>query len=423
MRPRRKHIREISGSTGPYTIRARVIEKTNVHSEPDGQGLELQIITFKDEEGTKMQTFLHNDDLEIFEDMIHDDMEYDISNATIQLVVDTPSEGPAEQMYDLYFNINTIVQPVSDAKVPATSNYILIGSIPRKVTLEDRYDVLGVVIYIDRCCHTTANEGQTSDVCEVMIVDQSHEQIMIVTAWSDMPLKECWSLQSIAYKFPVVAFTALMPSYQKGFSLSTTHSTYVVLDPPGKEADTLRTWATQNKTLLQAKRQHVFEVRLPEITRAITTIESLLDKGINNTLQEEHHWLHVLLHQFDPKDVHLYLGCSNCGTGNAEEIGVAYMCNACLQEDVISTPRMVATFEVADETGVYTLSAYTENMERLLELKAHILYCMTPQEKQAYLVCTATRLRVTKLYVQVVPTAALSRIQELKWMLTEISLI
>ncbi|XP_074274304.1 replication protein A 70 kDa DNA-binding subunit B-like [Silene latifolia] len=379
MRPRRKRIKELSGSTGPYTIRAKVIEKTNVHSEPDGQGLELQIITFQDEEGTKMRTFLHEHELEFFQGVIQDNLEYDISNAKLKLDVDATSENPDGQIYDIFFNIDTIVKPVSGEEAPKALNFVLIGSIPRKVALEDRYDVLGVVIYVDRCCQTTANIERTADACEVMIVDHSHEQILIITAWADLPLQECLALQSIAPSFPVVAFTALMPSYQKGFSLCTTHSTFIMLDPPREEAELLRTWAKQNKSLLAAKRQHVFEVRLPEIHCTITRIETLLKKSANNTLQEEHHWLHVTLHQFDPKDVHLYHGCSNCGTGNDEEIGVAYLCNDCLQDNVVSTPRMAATFQVADETGEYTLSAYTENLEMLLEMKAAAFHSLTEQ--------------------------------------------
>ncbi|XP_074313658.1 uncharacterized protein LOC141648845 [Silene latifolia] len=150
MRPRRKRIKELSGSTGPYTIRAKVIEKTNVHSEPDGQGLELQIITFQDEEGTKMRTFLHEHELEFFQGVIQDNLEYDISNAKLKLDVDATSENPDGQIYDIFFNIDTIVKPVSGEEAPKALNFVLIGSIPRKVALEDRYDVLGVVIYVDR---------------------------------------------------------------------------------------------------------------------------------------------------------------------------------------------------------------------------------------------------------------------------------
>ncbi|XP_074294739.1 uncharacterized protein LOC141622624 [Silene latifolia] len=212
-----------------------------------------------------------------------------------------------------------------------------------------------------------------------------------------------------------------MPS-TLGFSLCTTHSTFILLDPPGEEAELLRTWAKQNKSLLAGKRQHVFEVRLPEIHRTITRIETLLKKSANNTLQEEHHWLHVTLYQFDPKDVHLYHGCSNCGTGNDEEIGVAYLCNDCLQDNVVSTPRMAATFQVADGTGEYTLSAYTENLEMLLEMKAAAFHSLTEQGKQAYLKDIADKFKTTKLYVKVMPTKALSRTQELKWMLHKISL-
>ncbi|XP_074271174.1 replication protein A 70 kDa DNA-binding subunit B-like [Silene latifolia] len=412
MRPLRKYIREFSGSTGPYTIKARVIEITNVHSASIGQPLELQEITFEDEEGTKMKTYLFNESLEIFEDVIQENMEYDIYNASLKPVYDDPSGRSDHPVYELFFNINTIIQPVSDMEAPEMPNYILIGSIPRKISLDDRYDVLGVVIYVDRCCQVTSYNGLTSDVCEVVIVDHSHHQVMVITAWSDLAIKECAALHSIATSFPVVGFTALMPSYQKGFSLTTTHASFVILNPQGEQADKLKAWARENKDMLAEKNHKVFELRLPVPTRRITTIESLLEKNTTNTLQGESHWLHVKLNDLSRYDVHLYLGCSLCGASSVQEEGVAYIC----------IYLMTITFEAVDASGEYTLTACTHNAERLLEVEATVLYAMPAQERESYLKDNETKLQNARLYVQVVSSTALSRAQQLEWVLKQISL-
>ncbi|XP_074296779.1 uncharacterized protein LOC141627376 [Silene latifolia] len=151
-------------------------------------------------------------------------------------------------------------------------------------------------------------------------------------------------------------------------------------------------------------------------------MQRLFQKKVQNTLQEEHHWLHVRLNEFDRRKIRLYLGCSECGTGNYQDIGVAYTCTQCLTENAISTARMSITFEAADDTGACFFTALTKNAERLLEVKAVTLFSMPAQEKEDYLVQIERRIRSTPIYIQVTPETSLSRAQVLRWILKEVSL-
>ncbi|XP_074271874.1 replication protein A 70 kDa DNA-binding subunit A-like [Silene latifolia] len=110
------------------------------------------------------------------------------------------------------------------------------------MSLDDRYDVLGVVIYVEQCSQIPRQSGQPLNGRDVVIVDRSHNQVMIVTAWAELTINECEMLHSNAGSFPVVGFTASRPSFQKGFSLSTTHSTFIILDPLGEKANAVRAW-------------------------------------------------------------------------------------------------------------------------------------------------------------------------------------
>ncbi|XP_074271088.1 replication protein A 70 kDa DNA-binding subunit D-like [Silene latifolia] len=419
MRPLRKHIRELSGTTGPYTIKARVIDITNVRSATPGSPLEYQEITFQDDEGTIMKTYLFNESLEAFEDIMQEGNEYDIANARVEPIRTDTSGSSGNQIYEIDFNIDTIIQRVPELEVPNMPNYVLIGTIPRIVSLDVRYDVLGVLIYVDRRCNNINYNCRTSDACEVVIVDHSHQQVMMITAWTDLAIQECAALHSVAATFPVVGFKALMPSYQKGFSLITTHASFIILNPQVEKADSLKTWAKENEHMLNAKRQQIFECRHPTLTRKITTIENLLQKNAYNTLQEESHWLHVKLNNFSKYDVHLYLGCSFCGTSSGQPKGSVYTCASCLTANVISIPRMRTTFEAADASGKYTLTTATTNSEKLVQMEASNLYDMTVQERGNYLEYIEDKILKTHLYVQVIPTTALSRTQKLEWVLQQ----
>ncbi|XP_074283625.1 uncharacterized protein LOC141608144 [Silene latifolia] len=143
---------------------------------------------------------------------------------------------------------------------------------------------MGFVIYVDTNCKITRPNGQTRDICEVVILEQSSEQIMIVTVWEDHAIEECRGIQAIAACFPVIGFTALRLTHRKGFSLAFTPKTSINLDPQCKDADELRSWSETNHELLDDKSYQVFQVRQPNQARNIITAEQLLKKKAKDTL-------------------------------------------------------------------------------------------------------------------------------------------
>ncbi|XP_074293756.1 uncharacterized protein LOC141620906 [Silene latifolia] len=174
--------------------------------------------------------------------------------------------------------------------------------------------------------------------------------------------------------------------------------------------------------MVAAKAQQVLEVRLPEIQRRTITIKTLREKKVVTTLQEERHWLHVKIPEFDKKDVRFYLGCNNCGTRSDKDVDATYTCQACGREGAISSPRMNVTFEAIDATGSYAFTAFTEDAEKLLETKASALYSLPTEEKAEYLNIIETKIRHNSLYIQVGPATSLSRSRVLKWVLKQLSL-
>ncbi|KAK9671297.1 hypothetical protein RND81_12G020000 [Saponaria officinalis] len=391
MKPAKKLVKELNNKTGPYSIKVKVVHKANAQTSPNNKAVTYQRITFADEEGSKIKTTLYNDEIEAYEDIIQDKMEYEISNAKLKPMPEKYRTNPSDHLFQLCFTSSTIIHPVED--------------------------VLGIVIYIEQLRQVTRQTGQTLDVREIVIVDHSVEQPLIITAWADLATKEGETLKDMSESFPVVGFTYLKPFYHKGFSLSTTTTTFVKYNPEGEKADALRAWGQANQETISNKRRQVFEVRLLEIQRITTTMKRLRGKKVSDVLQEERHWLHVLIPEFDRKDVRFYLRCSQCGTRNDEDICVSYTYNTCKRQNVISSPRMNVTFEASDETGSYTFTAFTEDAERLLEAKAAQLYAMASEEKVDYLRKVEGRIRSTPTYIQVGPATSLSRNRVLKWVI------
>ncbi|XP_074318423.1 replication protein A 70 kDa DNA-binding subunit A-like [Silene latifolia] len=303
-------------------------------------------------------------------------MEYEISNAKLKPVPEKYRTNPEDHPYQLSFNNSTIIQPVPGSQPATGPDYIVLASIPRTMTIDDRYDVLGIVIYVEPLRTIKRQTGQELEVREIVIADHSTTQPMTVTVWADLAVKEGATVQSMAESFPVVGFTSLRTCYHKGFSLATTNATFFKFDPTGEKADAIRAWKKANEGIVAAKAQQVLEVRLPETQRRTITIKTLREKKVVTTLQEERHWLHVKIPEFDKKDVRFYLGCNNCGTRSDKDVDATYTCQACGREGAVSSPRMNVTFEAIDATGSYAFTAFTEDAEKLLETKASALYSL-----------------------------------------------
>ncbi|XP_074297255.1 replication protein A 70 kDa DNA-binding subunit B-like [Silene latifolia] len=218
MKPMRRLFKALASRRNPYSIQVKVIEKTNMRTSLESSRPECQMVTLEDEEGTKLKTILYNEELELFDGLIEDEMEYEISNAQVKLIPGQCLDNPDDLVFQIEFNRKTTVPPVLRASCPAQPQYILISSIPRSFSIDDQYDVLGIVIYVGQTYEVPRKNGQYWDAREVILVDQSSEQIMIVTAWGELAIKECNTLQSMATSFPVIGFTALRTSYQKGTS-------------------------------------------------------------------------------------------------------------------------------------------------------------------------------------------------------------
>ncbi|KAK9698910.1 hypothetical protein RND81_08G139900 [Saponaria officinalis] len=422
MKPEKKLVKDLNDKTGPHSIRVKVINKTNTQNSPTNKSINYQRITFQDEEGSKIKTTLYNDEIKAYEDIIQNQMEYEISNAKIRPMPEKYRTNPEDHPYQLSFGGNTIIKPVEGSKPPLGPEYIPIASIPRTITADDRYDVIGILIYVEPLRQIPRPTGEAVDVREMVVVDPSTEQPLIITAWAELATKEGEQLKEVFESFPVTGFTCLKPSYHKGFSLSTTSSTFVKFNPEGEKAEMLRAWGEANKKAISIKHRQVFDVRLPETTRITTTIKRMCSKKASDTLQDERHWLHVFTPEFDRKDVRFYLGCNHCGTGSNEDISVVYNCDTCKRQGVTSVPRMNVTFEAVDETGSYTFTAFTVDAEKLLEIKANVLYAMKLEEKQDYLRDAESKIRASSVYIQVGPAASLSRNRVLKWVLKQLSL-
>ncbi|KAK9756167.1 hypothetical protein RND81_01G078200 [Saponaria officinalis] len=276
------------------------------------------------------------------------------------------------------FGRQTIIQPVVTHSGPLLPEYLSISQISKAENPNDKFDVLGIVIYVEEKARKVVTLQQRELlVREIVIIDHISKQPLVISTWNDLAEIKCESLSDWANKFCVVGFTAIRVATHKGFSLTTSMSTMIIHDPKGDKVSTLEEWALHHQDALANMQARVLDVRNPSTEMVITTISSLKLKKAQNTLQEERLWLRVILPaENTERVVNAYLGCSNCGKRTDVQAGGTYTCMTCSQKDCISSPRVTFNCDLSDGTSALAITTFIEDSEKLFRMIAPDIFKM-----------------------------------------------
>ncbi|XP_056685528.1 replication protein A 70 kDa DNA-binding subunit B-like [Spinacia oleracea] len=325
----------------------------------------------------RMRGALFGDQIEAYKDAFVHKGEYEIADAQIRPADEQWKKSDAELDFQMTFGRQTVIQRVNAESGPVQPEYLCIASVPRAGDPEDRYDVLGIVLYVEEHAREiTTGQDRQALVREIVLSDHSSEQPLIISVWNDLAGSDCDDLSSWAEKFTVVGFTSLRATSHKGFSLTSSMSTMFVHGPHGDRAIALREWACNHQDVLSDRQARVLDVRNPSSERVIMTVDALKRKKNTNTLQEERCWIQVVVPEPKLEKVHAYLGCPNCGRTTYTPVGKAYTCLTCKKQGVISSPRITFNCEVSDGTDKYALTSFTEDSEKLFGMTAADLFRM-----------------------------------------------
>ncbi|XP_021846563.2 replication protein A 70 kDa DNA-binding subunit B-like [Spinacia oleracea] len=353
-----------------------------------------------------MRGALFGDQIEAYKDAFVHKGEYETVDAPIRHADPQWKKTEEELDFQMTFGRQTVIQRVNAEAGPILPDYQSIASIPRAGDPDDRYDIVGVVLYVEEQPRTiTTTQDRQVLVREIIIADHRYlcqppsfilvspfthtntliylpllfvisEQPLIISIWNDLAEADCDSLSCWGEKFVVVGFTSLRATSHKGFSLSSSISTVFVHDPEGHRADALKEWALRHQVVLADRQARVLDVRNPSNEKVIITLDELRNKKKTNTLQEERPWLKVCISDARLEKVHAYLGCPNGGKTTTVPVGEAFNCLTCSRNGVISTPRITFNCEVSDDTGTYAFTTFTEDSERLFRMAVADIFRM-----------------------------------------------
>ncbi|XP_021722623.1 uncharacterized protein LOC110690105 [Chenopodium quinoa] len=224
----------------------------------------------------------------------------------------------------------------------------------------------GVVLFVEEDPRLIPNIcGRDSSVREISITDTSQDHAIIISAWNDLTGKPCDAMKNWAEKFNVVGFTALKTRHTRGFTLSTTMSTRIIINPKGPRADMLREWVTLYRHVLLDRQERILNVRYPSTEKKIVTIAELRSKKAANATPDEIAWIRVTIPEPDLQKVNAYTGCLGCAKRTHLPIGTHFPCISCKKGDTVSSHKVTFNFDAADESGTMSFTTFNDDTKKL----------------------------------------------------------
>ncbi|KAJ8420279.1 hypothetical protein Cgig2_023571 [Carnegiea gigantea] len=365
MAPSKKFLKELNEKMDHFTIKVKVIENTRERSSPNKT--RYQKIRFQDEQGGKMQATIFGDNIALYGKAVKFEKEYEITNAKIKPIKE--QYRTSEEQYEIEFVDTIVIRPLFQASSSDDMpQYCEIGTIPGVPYLPDRYDVLGIALYVE-------------------------------------PLR---TVVGLLDPMPIVGLTALKSSTHKGYSLAATVSTSIIIDPKGEKLETLLEWVKANKDDVMALKEYVHAVRSPANNTIVRPISYISEKKVTHTLQDEELWICGRIMKVEDRSVCLCLGCDRCGRKSHDDKGATFNCNfsSCKNRSSTSVPRVTFGFNLYDETGCIALTAFSDDATKLLGKDANALHNMAYETRNKFLKQAIESYKDKLVYTQVTPGAA-----------------
>ncbi|KAJ8436736.1 hypothetical protein Cgig2_009710 [Carnegiea gigantea] len=161
--------------------------------------------------------------------------EHEITNAKIKPMKE--EYCTSDKQYEMEFVDTIVILTIFPA---STSDDMLqyrdIGNIPHVPDLPDTSDVLGIVLYVEppQATHLArpGTEGPTHEV-PVREMDITNDNLAV---------DKCEKVVGLLDPMTIIGLAALKSTAHKGYSLATTMSTSIIIDPEGRKVAILSEW-------------------------------------------------------------------------------------------------------------------------------------------------------------------------------------
>ncbi|XP_021756072.1 uncharacterized protein LOC110721230 [Chenopodium quinoa] len=405
------YLDELTSQSKDYKVKVTVTEKGRAQPSPKKPGVIFQTIILQDEKKNRMRCALFGDQIEAYEDVLKPSGQYEISKAPISPVDDQYKFNLEELPYQMTVGQQTIIQRLNPESGPIEPKYQPLSTIPRSPDPNARFDIVGVILFVEEAPRLIPNtRGRDSPVREISITDTSQDHAMTISAWNDLTGKPCDAMMNWAEKFNVVGFTALKTRHTRGFTLNTTMSTRIILNPKGARADMLH------------RQERILNVSYPGTEKKVVTIAELRNKKAANATPDEIAWIRVTIPEADLQRVNAYIGCLGCGKRTHLSLGTRFPCISCKKSNATAVHKVTFKFEAIDASGTMSFTTFNDDTEKLFRKTAAEIWEMKTTGNFDAFKAVQEVLSTKPFFIQVTPTLELARNSVLLWTLKTIEM-
>ncbi|XP_043717555.1 replication protein A 70 kDa DNA-binding subunit B-like [Telopea speciosissima] len=205
---------------------------------------------------------------------------------------------------------------------------------------ENLFDVVGIIINAKNLASiTTTKYNDRKNKREIEIISTESEPIML-TLWGEYATNEGSQLMDIQSEKSVVAFSSISVSKYQGFSLCTTGSTIIQINPDISESKELHKWSTIEIGTMKIKQTKSRDTKYTEAEHD----KWFYIKGMITKIMNEETW---------------YNACANCNK-KIQSRGNSVTCDKCEKKDVQCRPKYLIRFRVTDSSDTITITIFDD---------------------------------------------------------------
>uniref|UniRef100_A0A803MM79 Uncharacterized protein n=1 Tax=Chenopodium quinoa TaxID=63459 RepID=A0A803MM79_CHEQI len=220
-----------------------------------------------------MKGTLFENQIKEYGDIFQKDNVYQISNAPLEPV--NPKYKDRDGECSIRFGGRTMVQPVTTEIVPNKVHYVPLASVSYESDPDDRYDILGLVLFISDIITITTEHGIEHPVRDISVIDHSANDCLYM---DDLTKNKDSKLLSWKTEPVIAGFLGLRVATNRGFTLSSNLSTSIDTNPTGEEFIVFQDWVMANQTELESKIIQLLNTKNPTAEKSILTIEQVINR-------------------------------------------------------------------------------------------------------------------------------------------------
>lgn len=271
--------------------------------------------------------------------------------------------------YQCVLTKDTIVIEEDDRDMPNPSYKLIAFSDVSGYAKQKKFliDTIGMLIKIDPVIMVNTQSNRTVPKREVFLADKLSATIKL-TLWENFATVDGEDLAQRANENIIILATSLLVKDYQGYSLSSTQSTKLILNPNINEAHEITSWLLDNdqkgKAListvnLETKIETTFE-NAPKVT-----IADLIASIDSETSKDGLFRLNATISRIFSYGGLWYISCKKCMKKvDTNEKGL-YTCKKCINDNANAILRYFIRVEVMDHTGSYILALFDKTPESL----------------------------------------------------------